>query len=926
MTKLYLDSETCGLHSMPVLLQWAVESGPITLYDLWLEPVGRTLDLIEWFCEHIVVGFNLSFDWFQIVKVGTIWRLLDRDWIPIEHVDEIAAAEREAQEGPCIKPAGALDLMLHSRKGPYQSLMARDDIRIRRVPTVLAASLAAELERRVQFDGIYFAKSSDPDAPRWKVFDRRDREGQIDPDFKDVVLKFHPAGGLKFLAEHALKLKPKFHYKDVEPDPSWRPIELGYAPFAAAVSSQEEDWAVYEYSPRTANPNTRLGAAILETALEYELDPSLLIEAVDYVHGRDLQAGREYERALLAARKMSGLTPAKINRWEDSGRDYSLWPGLDETAREVAGEYPELGIGRGYQQGENFDDTDYARLLWDLLREPIKPVRSKLKCLDEAASLLRQNPTGAERRVLRGYAWPGVIRRFVEHWAENKNAREYASDDIVYTRLLDAHFGNPEPNDDDSILACMVPVVRWRGFCIDEPGIEGLLENARAIVEQSPVNVNSPSEIRRYLGEVMDETEQLLISDSTAKDRVEQIAEWLNDDKSGPHQAAGRAKEILLVKEAAKEIELYQKLLKAGKLHAGFNVIGTKSNRMSGDGGLNAQGIKAVAEVRAMFPFAWPGYQLSGGDFSSFEVTLADAVYGDPKMREIVLSGKNILAIFGTKVYPDKTAEEIYAKKKTRDDLYTSAKQGFYAQLYFGEPITVAKRCGVSVEEAERALRDWRREMKGIAAGQRRIIEAFTALKQPSGIGTAVIWNEPADYVESFLGFRRYFTLENKILRALFDLARKPPKEWRNVKLPVIRDIKRGRVQTAGGAVASALYGAAFGLSSANVRAAGNHEIQSPGGQITKQVERAIWDACQPAGISELRIAPMNIHDEIMVVVRPDMVDAVADVVTKSVESFRDKVPLIGMDWYKKFRSWAGKEEGIAEGEIKIRSPLAIAA
>ena len=57
------------------------------------------------------------------------------------------------------------------------------------------------------------------------------------------------------------------------------------------------------------------------------------------------------------------------------------------------------------------------------------------------------------------------------------------------------------------------------------------------------------------------------------------------------------------------------------------------------------------------------------------------------------------------------------------------------------------------------------------------------------------------------LGFRRYFTLENKILRALFDLARQPPKEWRNVKLPVIRDIKRGRVQTAGGAVAFVFEG-----------------------------------------------------------------------------------------------------------------------
>ena len=82
-----------------------------------------------------------------------------------------------------------LDLMLHSRKGPYQSLMAREDIRIKRVPSALAYALATELEGRVQLDNIYFARSADPNAPKWQVFDRKDRYGDIDTDFKDVVLR-----------------------------------------------------------------------------------------------------------------------------------------------------------------------------------------------------------------------------------------------------------------------------------------------------------------------------------------------------------------------------------------------------------------------------------------------------------------------------------------------------------------------------------------------------------------------------------------------------------------------------------------------------------------------------------------------------------------------------------------------------------------
>ena len=63
--------------------------------------------------------------------------------------------------------------------------------------------------------------------------------------------------------------------------------------------------------------------------------------------------------------------------------------------------------------------------------------------------------------------------------------------------------------------------------------------------------------------------------------------------------------EILDVKIAAKEVELYEKLLLAGKFHASFVVIGTLSSRMAGADGLNPQGIKHTKEVRQMFPLSW---------------------------------------------------------------------------------------------------------------------------------------------------------------------------------------------------------------------------------------------------------------------------------------------------------------------------------
>jgi hypothetical protein len=53
----------------------------------------------------------------------------------------------------------------------------------------------------------------------------------------------------------------------------------------------------------------------------------------------------------------------------------------------LAGEYPTLGIGRGFESGAGYDDTDYAGRLWDLLRDggrPSKP-RHDPKILNQAA-------------------------------------------------------------------------------------------------------------------------------------------------------------------------------------------------------------------------------------------------------------------------------------------------------------------------------------------------------------------------------------------------------------------------------------------------------------------------------------------------------------------------------------------------------------
>ena len=157
MKKVYLDTETCGLYGLATLVQYAYDDGPITLFEPWLRPARETVALIEEACNHCLVGFNLAFDMFHLCKLYTTMRLLPPDMRPIDDIGLVARMEERGRDGPCVKTASSLDLMLHSRRGPYQCLMARDKVRVRKIPTILAGPLAMKLEAAITFDEIMFA-------------------------------------------------------------------------------------------------------------------------------------------------------------------------------------------------------------------------------------------------------------------------------------------------------------------------------------------------------------------------------------------------------------------------------------------------------------------------------------------------------------------------------------------------------------------------------------------------------------------------------------------------------------------------------------------------------------------------------------------------------------------------------------------------
>ena len=795
---IFFDTETCGLHGPIVLLQYAVGlNGPVKLVSLWKLTVGQAIEELGTLINHPggVVGFNIVFDWFHVCQMYTT--LLEMsDWSAIleDCITEYAMLEPKARLGPCCKPVKACDLMLHARKGPYQAVMDRGDIRIRRVPTQLAWPLADELEKRITFKRIFFGKKKNHDRC-WQVYDIEDADGKLNKDFKDVVLKFAATSALKAIATDVFQLKEDDVLKFSDVELKDYPKELGYAPFALAIGTPDD------------------------------------------------------------------------------------WKG----------------------------------------------------------------------------SWPEIIHRHITHWAWHPRAREYATLDVVYLQKLYPYFGSPELGDNDSELACMVAAVRWRGFAVDIEGLKKLREttkvkNRKIIktkgnilldpVEGMPGHFwfkipTSPAASRKYIEQVLSPMELLVMEGSTKKPVLEKMQKWRECkvcpafyaeggqtcEKCGSElflpEASVRAQEILEARQCNYEVDFYDKIILAGRFHASSSIIGSLSGRMAGGGsakgierggaaggdGVNPLGVKRTKEVRVKFPLADEGLILCGGDFSAFEVTLAVALYGDEELHNDVAAGKKIHALFGQFLFPKLSYEEICKSAGTSNDFYEKSKRGFFATLYGGEASTLNNRIGISLEDAAMGLHMFGQRYKQVGIYQSGVNAKCCSMRQPGGIGTKVEWHDPAEFAESMFGFRRYYTLENMIAKALFALACDPPKKWKEFKVKVTR---RDRVQSAYGALQSSLYGAAFQLQAANMRSYKNHEIQASGAEITKAVQRKIWDV-QPAGVHSWLVQPLNVHDEIQCPTHPSVVDKVGTVVKEAVESYRARVPLIKMDWQSHLKTWADK-------------------
>ena len=490
--------------------------------------------------------------------------------------------------------------------------------------------------------------------------------------------------------------------------------------------------------------------------------------------------------------------------------------------------------------------------------------------------------------------WVSYLKEHIEFWKTNELARTYATNDVDWLPLIWEKFDKPKFDDDDSVLAACVGAVRWHGYKVDLDKIKELKQEALTKINACPIDFSKVAHCIKYLNEVTSPIEKATIGKKTGKIILETL------EKSGT-PAGLRAKEIMAARNAKKELDLYDKLLIAERFHTSFKIIGTLSSRMSGADGLNPQAINRKGKVRSAFPLATEGFSLCLGDFSGQEVTIFEAISQDENLRRDLLSGKKIHGIFGTFVYPNMSYEEIVADKER----YTRSKSALFAMLYGGEAETLRERLGVPIKVAEQAYENFLASYQGARKERLSIKEKFSPLRQ-NEVTQQVSWSEHDEYVESMYGFKRYFTNEFYCCRVLFDLSSKLLFHFKDrYNETVVRNEKRGPQKIIGAAMTS-LYAAAFNIQGAVFRQAANHRIQSTGAQITKMLQRRMWEL-QPVGASKLVIMPCNIHDEVIAPCIPELVNKTSEIVSTFISEIKKDVPLLDMEWGTNLNSWGEK-------------------
>lgn len=169
-----------------------------------------------------------------------------------------------------------------------------------------------------------------------------------------------------------------------------------------------------------------------------------------------------------------------------------------------------------------------------------------------------------------------------------------------------------------------------------------------------------------------------------------------------------------------------------GRLHTGFNQIGTDTHRYSSGGGddkevipgkkvplVNLQNLPADAETRACF-VAEKGNKWISADYSGEESVILANIARDKAMIDLFTNGCGDLhSLVAKMVYPEELKDiPVELVKKLRPDLRKKAKAPEFTFAYGGDANTLMNRDHLPKKEAEQIEANYRKGFKGVAAYQ----------------------------------------------------------------------------------------------------------------------------------------------------------------------------------------------------------------
>lgn len=507
----------------------------------------------------------------------------------------------------------------------------------------------------------------------------------------------------------------------------------------------------------------------------------------------------------------------------------------------------------------------------------------------------------------------------------------YSELDILYLKVLYEKLGKPEPDYNSDNVHNMA-YLRYYGFDLDRGALlraESYYGQRVVEIEQrlSGVNLRSSTDRLRFL------QPHFPILASTNKHVLKKLAE---EDSEG-----GRLCEMILDYGPSRQRLLQiQKVLecRTGRAHPSLRVMGTATNRMAGDAGLNYQGIGAAdvvleSELVDDLPETEPlddeeltEQEAAGeekkvkvglrnalltpcvGDWASFEVVIAASVYDDKQLQADLRAGIDLHSMTVATAHPKALAEgwtyeqihEAYTNEAhpKHHQIYKwrkAMKSIVFGIFYFASAMKVAETLGIPEHEGQAVLNRFYNRYTGIGRYRADIERRFiTADVENWGKGSVRAMDcEQTDLT----GFHRRWDFEKSVACALWELG-----SVKGIKTglqgKVTRTAAKGP-QTIDMAITSACLGSAIAIQAAVSRQAGNMPVQATGATLTKQLAAKLWN--------ELRVPTLSIHDELFPPHHPNYrADAYSGIIDTFVSAAQAIVPMVKFD-YKTTVRWSDK-------------------